>query len=59
MKFVHVQTVLDKEDIIALKEKSGETTVKDAIAKAIYHYLKCDQKIGEVTEKIEEDEDTM
>lgn len=43
MKFVHVQSVLPKEDVIALKQKSGETSIKDAISKAIYHYLKCDK----------------
>jgi len=42
MKYVHVQSVLPQEDIIALKEKSGETSVKEAIVKAVYHYLKCD-----------------
>lgn len=42
MKFVHVQSVLPKEDVIALKQKSGETSIKDAITKAVYHYLRCD-----------------
>lgn len=41
MKFVHVQSVLPKEDVVALKEKTGETSIKEAIAKAIYHYLRC------------------
>jgi hypothetical protein len=41
MKFVHVQSILPQEDIIALKEKTGESSVKDAISKAVYHYLKC------------------
>jgi hypothetical protein len=41
MKFVHVQSVLPQEDVIALKEKSGESSIKEAIAKAVYHYLKC------------------
>ena len=45
MKFVHVQSVLPKEDIIALKEKTGEASIKDAITKAVYHYLQCDNKI--------------
>ncbi len=43
MKFVHVQSVLPYEDVIALKQKSGESSIKEAIAKAVYHYLKCDQ----------------
>ena len=42
MKFVHVQSILPQEDVIALKEKSGESSVKDAISKAVYHYLKCE-----------------
>ncbi len=41
MKFVHVQSVLPHEDVIALKQKSGESSVKEAITKAVYHYLKC------------------
>jgi len=44
MKLVHVQSVLPKEDVIALKEKTGEFSVKEAIAKAVYHYLKCNNK---------------
>lgn len=40
MKYVHVQSVLPQEDVIALKEKSGESS-KEAIVKAVYHYLKC------------------
>jgi len=42
MKFVHVQSVLPLEDVIALKQKSGESSIKEAISKAVYHYLKCD-----------------
>jgi hypothetical protein len=42
MKFVHVQSVLPQEDVIALKNKSGESSVKEAISKAVYHYLKCE-----------------
>ena len=40
-KIVHVQSVLLYEDTIALKEKTGESSIKEAISKAIYHYLKC------------------
>ncbi len=39
MKFVHVQSVLPQEDVIALKVKTGESNVKDAISKAVYFYL--------------------
>ncbi len=42
MKIVHVQSVLPQEDVIALIEKSGESSIKEAISKAVYHYLKCD-----------------
>jgi hypothetical protein len=40
MKFVHVQSVLPQEDVVALKTKTGETSVKEAISKAVYYYLK-------------------
>ena len=40
-KIVHVQSVLPYEDTMALKEKTGESSIKEAISKAIYHYLKC------------------
>jgi hypothetical protein len=43
MKIAHVQSVLPYEDVIALKQKSGESSIKEAIAKAVYHYLKCDK----------------
>ncbi|NJD51886.1 MAG: hypothetical protein FIB07_03370 [Candidatus Methanoperedens sp.] len=41
-KIMHVQTVLMVEDIEALKEKTGETNTKDALAKAVSHYLECE-----------------
>ena len=41
MKLVHVQSVLPQEDVIALKEKTRESSIKEAISKAIYHYLTC------------------
>lgn len=43
MKIVHVQSVLPLEDIIALKEKTGEESIKEAISTAVYHYLECDR----------------
>ncbi len=42
MKIVHVQSVLPQDIVIALKQKSGESSIKEAISKAVYHYLKCD-----------------
>lgn len=44
MKIVHVQSVLPQEDVIALKEKTGESSIKEAISKAVYHYLKCNNE---------------
>jgi predicted transcriptional regulator len=42
MRYVHVQSVLPQEDVIILKEKSGKSSVKDAIAKAVRYYLESD-----------------
>ena len=39
-KYVHVQSVFPQEDVIALKMKTGEAQVKDAISKAVCYYLK-------------------
>ncbi len=41
-KIMHVQTVLMVEDIDALKLKTGETSTKDALAKAVSHFLECE-----------------
>lgn len=41
-KIMHVQTVLEVEDIEALKEKTGEPNTKDALSKAVKHYLECE-----------------
>jgi hypothetical protein len=45
MKIMHVQSVLPEEVVIKLKIKTGEASTKDAIAKAVYHYLKCEEEI--------------
>jgi len=42
MKYVYVQTVLPQEDVITLKKKSGKSSIKDAIARAVRYYLKSD-----------------
>ena len=42
VKIMHAQTVLTEDDIEALKTKTGETSTKDAIAKAVSHYLECE-----------------
>lgn len=41
-KIMHVQTVLVVDDIEALKMKTGETSTKDALAKAVQHFLDCE-----------------
>ncbi len=41
-KIMHVQTVLTVEDIEALKTKTAEPNTKDALAKAVQHYLDCE-----------------
>ncbi len=40
-KIVHAQTVLPSEMLEELKKKTGESSTKDAIYKAIEHYLAC------------------
>jgi hypothetical protein len=40
-KIVHVQSVLPDEIVVSLMKKSGESSVKEAISKAVYHYLNC------------------
>lgn len=42
MRIVHVQTVLTEEVLEQLKKKSGEKTTKDALNRAVEHYLRCD-----------------
>ncbi len=41
-KIMHVQTVLVVDDLEALKQKTGEVATKDALAKAVHHYLDCE-----------------
>lgn len=42
MRFVYVQSVLPEEDAIALKQKSGKSSINKAIVKAVRYYLKSD-----------------
>jgi len=52
VKLVHAQTILLEDDLDKLKERSGEHTTKDAISKAVDHYLDCkDVKLKEVKGK--------
>ena len=37
---VHVQSIFPQDDIIALKVKTREAHVREAISKAVYFYLK-------------------
>jgi hypothetical protein len=41
-KIMHAQMVIIEDDLLALKEKSGEKNTKDALAKAVAHYLECE-----------------
>lgn len=40
-KLVHVQSIIEQERLDELKERTGESATKDAISKAIDHYLEC------------------
>ncbi len=60
-RIIHAQTVLPIEILEKLKEKTGEKSTKDAIYKAIEHYLICpythedllDKKLEEYLKKKE------
>ncbi len=41
MRIEHVQTVLTEDELRELLRKSGERTKKDALRKAVEHYLNC------------------
>lgn len=41
-KIVHVQGVFLESEIEELKQKTEETTTKDALAKAVQHFLECE-----------------
>jgi hypothetical protein len=42
-KLIHCQTVMESEKLIRLKKKSGESSTKYALFKAIQHYIECYQ----------------
>ncbi len=42
MGLVNIKSEFPNEDVIALKQKSGMSSVEEAILAAIYHYLNCD-----------------
>lgn len=56
VKIVHVQSVLPQDDLAALKEKTGEISTKEAISKAVYHYLECENTAEEAKKKIAEEQ---
>lgn len=37
---IHVQSIFPQDDIIALKIKTREAHIREAISKAVYYYLK-------------------
>jgi hypothetical protein len=37
---VHVQSIFPRDDVVALKVKTKETHVREAISKAVYFYLR-------------------
>jgi len=41
VKLVHAQTILEAAQLEELKERTREHTTKEAISKAIDHYLEC------------------
>lgn len=43
-KLFWVQTVLTREDITKLKAKTKASSISDALAKAVYHYLECPEE---------------
>jgi hypothetical protein len=51
VKIIHAQTVLTEEVLAQLKEKSGESATKDALAKAVEHYLQCPYTDSDMLEK--------
>jgi len=44
-RIVYVATVLTESEIDALLKKSGETSKKDALRKAVIHYINCDNQV--------------
>lgn len=43
-KLVHVQTILEQETLELLKKVSGEHSSKDAVSKAIHHFIACEHR---------------
>jgi hypothetical protein len=43
IEIVHVQSVLQKTVVQSLKQKAGTSAIKEAISRAVYHYINCDE----------------
>lgn len=43
-KIIQVQSVLPENDVLALKEKTGKSSIKEAISEAVYYYLNWDEE---------------
>ncbi len=56
VKIIHAQTVLPEEVLEELKRKTGELATKDALARAVEHYLMCpythEEPIGRRLEEV-------
>ena len=51
VKIIHAQTVLTEDVLNELKKKTGESATKDALAKAVEHYLQCPYTDADMLEK--------
>ncbi len=51
-KIIYAQTDLPQNDVIALLKKTGESSIKEAISKAVYHYLECNTCTDEAGKSI-------
>ncbi len=54
-EIVHVQSVLPSKIVSELKHRTHQNSVKQAISKAVYHYLIC-KEINQNTEKLQKEE---
>ena len=53
VKIVYARAILTVDDIEALKQKTGESTAKEALSKAVMHYLECEYvQTGDIDQEI-------
>lgn len=52
-RYLIVETKLPSSILDELKVKTGEKTVRDALSKAIYHYLECFTPKIEIRDELE------